>query len=766
MTAKRSFRVYFVPHGHGESRVVHGTMIRSWDGMFEGAPPSAIGKTESDVLDLLEARLLTGVATGEESLERYLWSEPFSVREVKVEVQLLSSVKKRPVIGSKSVDLTVSYAHCPMPGGGYRVMVPRFNGWFIVEDHALAPTILRHAISSWMLGESPKTLYDFRYEGAEWVLAWAPPLLDRLPEGPKEDDDAVEFPTLTRIGEDWVAVAKRGKLPLPIGESAELDGLARRLDRAVVPSLLLVGPSAVGKTALVRRIGRYLADKKRAPGERARRLWATSADRILAGMVYLGMWQERCIEIVKELEGEGDYLYVGRLLPVLQAQSDGSSIAEMLEPALLANQISMIAECTPAELERAERMAPGFVGHFHIVRVGEPSVASTMEILRIYAERKGCPPLHPAALKELVQLLGTFTRSLAFPGKAIRFIDWLAQERPAKESAPSDAPVLLPRDVAGHFSKYTGIPVDVISDDMGMTVTSVASRLGQRVVGQERACQACARVVVRFKANLCDPDKPLGSLFFVGPTGVGKTELAKQLANLLFGDEQRLVRLDMSEYQTFGSAARLIDASPGVTSLARAIAEQPLAVVLFDEIEKAHPTVFDVLLGILGEGRLTDSAGRFVDFRSTILVMTSNLGARDGAPVGFGESRGPDFTRAVRDHFRPELMGRIDDLVPFDPLSLEQVEIIVRMSFRMLADRKGLSRRGIRLAPTEHAIQRLAQAGYHPTRGARALKRVIEEKVVVPLAAFLAGQPSAMDVLVSVVGEGEQPPGKGWSIAV
>ncbi|MFO0551970.1 MAG: AAA family ATPase [Polyangiaceae bacterium] len=688
-----SFRVYLVPHGSGPNRLIHGQLIRTWNAIFDTPVPSAIGHTDTEVLAELEQIMLQRVATQEDSVERYLWSEPFAVREVKVELFPLTTVENRPVIGAKSVELTVAYAHCALEGGGHRIMVPRFGGSFVVEEHKLAPAILRHAISTWMLGEEPRSLYDFRFEGEERVLAWSPPLLARLPASGATERVDTTFQTLRRIADDWVASSRTSGSsdPLPsqvppiYGDSAELAALLPRLSAPVLPSLLVVGPPSVGKTTLVRRIARHFAHEKLERGVRRRKLFATSADRILAGMVYLGMWQERCLHILRELEGQGDYLYLGSLSSILRAQPDGSSIAEMLEPAILAGELSIIVEATPFELERAERVAPGLVAKLVRVHVAEPTTSATMELARTHAARRGLPELTPRALKTLVHLSATFTRATAFPGKALRFVDWLAT---GSGGALGGAP-LLPREIEVAFSKYSGIPVEVLSDEHAMTVDDVTARLGEKVVGQPEACRAAARVLVRFKANLADPDKPAGTLLFLGPTGVGKTELAKQIGRLLFGEARRLVRLDMSEYRGWDAADRLIDASPGVVSLARAVATDPLSVVLLDEIEKASAAVFDLLLGVLGEGRLTDSAGRLVDFRSAIVVMTSNLGSRDARPAGFGASADRDYLRAVREHFRPEFVARLDAVVPFSSLQRADVERITRMTLASLSTREG-----------------------------------------------------------------------------
>jgi ATP-dependent Clp protease ATP-binding subunit ClpC len=325
---------------------------------------------------------------------------------------------------------------------------------------------------------------------------------------------------------------------------------------------------------------------------------------------------------------------------------------------------------------------------------------------------------------------------------------------------------VYPRDVSEAYSRYSGVPVQLLSDDVPASSEQLAAGLKARVIGQDAACDACGRLLARFKANLTDPDRPAGTLLFVGPTGVGKTELAKQLARTTFGGEDRIVRLDMSEYMLPGTSQRMLDARPGQASLAVRVRQRPLSLVLLDEIEKAHPEVFDLLLGVLGEGRMTDDGGRFVDFRTTLIVMTSNVGVTDSLPAGFGAAARDDFMRPVRAFFRPEFVARIDHILSFRALAPEDVERIVDLEIDAAARRPGFARRSLRLAATPEARRRLAELGYHATRGARPLRRLIEERVIAPIAAAVAADPSLSGRHVVVAREGEAVPGEVLTVRV
>jgi ATP-dependent Clp protease ATP-binding subunit ClpC len=760
--SKRSLRVHVLAD-EGDRRI--GTLLRTWDGPFDAPPPSAYGATMDDVFAELEAKLETMQIEGHDSIERYLWDESFHTQRIRVDIHPISSIKKRPVIGKKEVPLVLTYAYSPLEGGGYRVTLPRFGGWFIVEDLSLAPEILRHAVSTLLVGENPRWLYDFRQAASEYVTEWSPALLMRVRAAPTKAREEDPHAELTRVSDELVDRAARGKLPAVIGDSPVFEAIKPWTLASRRPSILLVGPPGAGKSALVRRLAFHHLAAKKAGVEKPPRIYSTSKDRIIAGMIYLGMWQERCLTLVKELTDDGDYLHVNELGGLLEAQPDGAAIADFLEPAMDSGELRVIAECTQEELERARRARPSFMKRFSLVRVDELPAPATVALGIAYAKRKALD-VHPSAMKRLVRHLGALERGVAFPGKALRFLDWLATssrtaaERAAPDgTAPAPSRTLYPRDASEAYARYSGVPLSLLSDDVAASAEDLAAMLKARVIGQDAACDACGRLLARFKANLVDPERPCGTLLFVGPTGVGKTELAKQLARTTFGGEERMIRLDMSEYMLPGAAQRLTSSRAGVSSLATRVREQPLSLVLLDEIEKAHPEVFDLLLGVLGEGRLTDDSGRFVDFRTTLIVMTSNLGVTDARPAGFGEAAGGDFARKVRAHFRPELYNRIDLILPFRALAPADVERIVDLELASAAKRTGLIRRQLRLQTTAAARRRLAELGYHPTRGARPLRRLIEERVVTPIASKIAEDPSFRETTILVHGRGETPYG-------
>ena len=744
--AKPAFRVYVIQHHDGRCT---GILMRRWDAFFDVPPPQAYGRSEEEVLTALETQLRQRELEKSESLSRYLWTEEFHVRRVDIEVHPQAVVRRRPVVGKNTISLRLHYAWTELESGGYHILLPRYGWWIVLEELAIAPEVLRNAVSGYLLGEETRSLYEFREHVSESVQVWSSSLAHRF-DDLDPFDDYEDVPTLESLAEELVQRAVKRRLPQAVSRG-ELDPEERAfVVRRPPASILLVGETGVGKSTWVRGLAEFLARQKRSKHvEPPPRIWRIPGDQFIAGMQYLGQWQQRVLDVVSELRHENDYLYVDRLTSILKAQGDGTSVADLLLPALQADEISLIAEASESELGRARERSPALVSQFRLVRLSEASRDQVAALIPPYLSRKApWMSMTPLALARMLRVLAHYQRHVAFPGKAFRFVDWLIEQKKRGETSPK-ATVLSPENVMDAFSRYSGIPVTILSEDVQLGSATIAETLSKSVVGQDEACRVASRTIARFKAGLDDPEKPVGSLFFVGPTGVGKTELTKVLARFLFGSDERLIRIDMSEYGFPGSARRLLQTG-GTHSLAERVRQRPLSVVLLDEIEKADLEVFDLLLGILGEGRLSDALGQLVDFRMTLIVMTSNLGTTDADVPGFTGDARTNFTAAVKKHFRPEFVNRIDAIVPFRSLAPEHVRKIVDLELVRAMKRTGVTKRGLTLEISSDVREWLATEGFHPKRGARPLKRVIEERVVTPLAVRLAAEPGLRDRRIAV----------------
>ena len=716
----------------------------------QAEPPVGYGDDAAAVL----SQLALAIEEMPGELTPYHWRETLALRRLDLEIRPRAVIAKRVVIGKRTVPLRIGYAWAKLPTGGFKVVVPPLGWSFVLEELEMAAEVLGQTIGTALLGEQAERVYALVDVLEEQILEWSPTLSRKRTRTPPAARAAVH-PTVDAIAEDLIERERRRTGRRLVGQfdfSAEQPLIVRERPR----SILLVGPAGVGKTAWIYALARWLG--KREPDGPTPKIWATSADRIVAGMKYLGMWEQRCLDLVDELTGQGDLLYFERLAPVLAAQTGRSSIADVLMPAIAAGDLALLSECTAQEHERMVQRSPTFLALFHVVRIEPPSSSAMPQMLATWQLRE-----HPhlaidgGGWRRLVQHLELFQRDLAFPGKAFRVLDAIAKlHPPATDGKPLEIDAEL---ISQAFASITGLPLELVSDSQRAGREHIAARLREGVIGQDEACSTAARVMTRLKAGLNDPERPIGSLFFVGPTGVGKTEMAKQLARYMFGDADKMIRVDMSEYMLPGSAQRLLAGGDGGRSLAERVRARPLSLVLFDEIEKAHPSVFDVLLGLLGEGRLTDHDGRLVDFRMTLIVMTSNLGVARGTAVGLGGAQAPDdVVAAVRAHFRPEFFNRIDHVIGFRPLDSSDIRRIVDLELELVARRTGLQRRRLRLRVDDEVRELLAVAGWHPTRGARPLKRVIEERLISPLAVAMSEAPdlAGREIFVVVAGSARE----------
>ena len=565
------------------------------------------------------------------------------------------------------------------------------------------------------------------------------------PGGVDEDDGDV----LAATGHELTALAREGRLT-PLDRRDDLvDRVLGMLASAKRSSVMLVGPRDVGKTTLVHEIAHRLVRGDVPASLRGRELWRVPANELIAGARYTGEWQERARQLV-DAARDGPILMMGDPAGIVDAgrwsRSD-NNLARFLRTYIESGEITVICESSPEVLAATHKKEPSFVDAFHRVEVPEPSPEQAAEILRAAAGRVGARlglTVDESAIGASIELTRRFEPYRSLPGKALHLLEEAAQRQ-----AAAGEPTTARDDVVGAFTTRTGLPLALLSDEAPLDLADVRAYFEERVLGQEDAVQSVVELVSVIKAGLNDPNKPLGTFFFVGPTGVGKTELAKALAEFLFGSRERMVRFDMGEFGAGDAIPRLIgtawdSASEG--ELTRKVREQPFCVVLFDEIEKAHPAVFDALLSALGEGRLTDATGRTADFRNAILIMTSNLGSarRQSQAVGF-RTGADDEKKRLREHyreqaerfFRPEFVNRIDRIVAFDALDQTVVRRIARREVGRLLLREGLVRRRLLVEVDDAAVTRLAEEGFDPLYGARPLQRQIERAVIQPLARLI-----------------------------
>jgi ATP-dependent Clp protease ATP-binding subunit ClpA len=551
---------------------------------------------------------------------------------------------------------------------------------------------------------------------------------------------------LRRVGRclDWQYPDDLDRVVLRDTELAELERLLGTEERR---PLLLVGPRQVGKTALLHEFVWRRVNRRRSAFLDRGNVWLLSPARLISGMSYVGQWESRLLAILKNAKKRRHLLYFDDLLGLFQAgQSAQSSlsVADVLKPYLERREVQVLGEITPEALRVLREHDRGFADLFHLLPVREPSEEETLRIL-IHVRRQ-LEPRHNCRFEQdvlptVLDLQRRYARGTAFPGKAASFLRQLAVKSQNKPGEPIRRAAVLEE-----FRLRSGLAATFLDQQARLKRQEVFEALAKQVVGQDPALHAAADSISVAKARLNDPDRPLGVFLFLGPTGVGKTECAKVLARYLFGDAERLLRFDLNEYGEPGAAARLVGTFAQPEGLlTSAIRRQPFAVVLFDEVEKAHPELFDLLLQVLGEGRLTDALGRTADFTNALIVLTSNLGVRE-AESGFGfrqddAARAAVFVQAAERFFRPEFVNRIDRILPFRRLDREQVRTIaVRLIDEVFA-REGLVQRKCLLAVEAPALERVVDTGYDPLLGARALKRAIERGLVQPVAARLASLP-------------------------
>lgn len=563
---------------------------------------------------------------------------------------------------------------------------------------------------------------------------------------------------LRRVGRclDWLYP---NDLERAVGRENEARELTRLLESKDKRPVVVVGKSQVGKTNLLHEyvFGQIARRKQNRAGERL--VWLVSPPRLISGMSFVGQWENRLTAILREVEARGHLLYFDDLLGLFTAGVSASSdlnVAQVLKPYLERRDVRVVAEVTPETWRVVQERDRSFAELFHVFRLDETDEDETLKILlavrRELEHQFGCR-FDLDALPTALDLPRRYRRESSFPGKAASFL---------KQIANKFANAAITRaDVLREFEAKSGLRVAFLDDRSKLERAEIVEKIAENVIGQRAAIEAAADVVSIAKARLNDTHRPLASFLFLGATGVGKTEAAKQTARYLYGDGEKLLRFDMNEFVSAFDVARLVgtfDQPEGL--LTSAIRREPFAVVLLDEIEKAHSDVFNLLLQVLGDGRLTDAHGRTADFSNAIVILTSNLGAREAhVKLGFretNESNASVYRQAAERFFRPEFFNRLDRIIAFENLRRADVERIARIQMQRVFAREGFARRNCRIEIEPAAMRKIVDEGYDPQMGARALKRAVEKNLIQPVAARLAALKSSAPTIIKVGQDGEK----------
>ena len=568
-------------------------------------------------------------------------------------------------------------------------------------------------------------------------------------EGKKEE---TQIPPLEEFGYDITKAAREGKLDPLVGRENEIQRVIQILGRRRKNNPMLVGDPGVGKSAIVEGIAIKIATGDITPALADKRLISLDLGSIVAGTKYRGDFEKRLKAIINEVAQNPDViLFIDEFHTIVGAGGASGSLdaANMLKPALARGDIQCIGATTMDEFRKIVEKDGALDRRFQKIIVEHtdiPQSISILDRLKTNYEKHHNVIYTDEAIEACVRMSDRYVTDRCLPDKAIDAMDEAGSMVRLKN--PKKTGHVTAEDVASIISKMTGIPSGRIAEGEGNKLMRMKSKLQGRIIGQDEAIDKVVRAIQRNRAGIKDPAKPIGTFMFFGPTGVGKTQLAKALAEYLFDSEDNIIRLDMSEYMEKFNVSRLIGAPPGYVGfeeggqLSERVRRKPYCVVLLDEIEKAHPDVFNVLLQVMDEGRLTDSTGRTVSFRNTIVIMTSNVGSREldeyGSGLGFNTTgrnvqgnRKAVLEKAVRKAFPPEFINRVDEQIFFNSLTRENIEKIIDIELKGL--KKRVKDAGFDLTVTSAAKRLVADSGYDPSYGARPLKRAIQRHIEDPV---------------------------------
>lgn len=579
---------------------------------------------------------------------------------------------------------------------------------------------------------------------------------DKYQQAQEEIGDIKEDSILAKFGTDITEQARQGRIDSVVGRESETERVVRILARRKKNNPVLVGEAGVGKSAIVEGLALRIV-KGDVPHTIAdKRIFSLNVASLIAGTKYRGEFEERLGQVVDELRSRGNtILFIDEIHTIVGAGATQGSLdtANILKPALARGEIQTIGATTPDEYRESIERDAALERRFQRVMIEPTTESDTLHILRNIAplyEQHHSVSYTDEALRACVELAGRYISDRHFPDKAIDLLD---ETGATMHLDHEGAFAIVDRGaVARTLTLATGIPAEQMTLSQTHHLKGLETYLQSRIVGQEEALRRISRHICRTHTGLHDGNRPLGVFLAAGPTGVGKTLMAKELANYLFGSREAMIRVDMSEYSEAHNVSRLLGSPPGYVGygeggqLTEAVRRKPYSVVLLDELEKAHPSIFSTLLQLFDEGRLTDGTGRTVDFRNTIVVMTSNVGSREvaerGASVGFDtlsrrerKTSEGEYLKFIERAFSPEFINRIDEVVLFAPLSESSAEQIASIEVEALRKRLGKLGYCLRLTPT--ALREVARMGFSERYGARAMRRTALREIEEPIATMI-----------------------------
>jgi ATP-dependent Clp protease ATP-binding subunit ClpA len=731
---------------------------------FQVAPESVLGLLVGSNYQIVDKDLKNVKSTLVTHLKKmykkyddypYTPFESFRMKTFEIKIRPVVRSKNRSFPSSQVIKVPVQAIYGPTDEGHFCCHLPLLGEQFYYYDAKLLTSLVQNFATNILNKKAPEEIYR--------MMTSSQPQLDEivLKINYYRDYDynngwntSNQYQELKTLAEQYPnsKSERKGIAAFPDVAWEVEDYISQTIDKIVNTrsNVIIVGNHGTGKSAILRAAIRKISHKS---SQLDFTFWRLMAQRITARAKYLGEWQQNVEKLLGQLEYANGILWVIDLIQLLQTGGEGpeDSVAAFLTSYLQNGKLQLVGEVTPPQLESMRRMLPGFVENFQVIELPELPEFKVQRILQqfsAYCQQNMQIDIDSKAIEQAYRLLLRYYPYESFPGKGVKFLSQCVSQ-----ATNANRKVITKQHIIDNFVQQTGMPDLFLKDDLLLNREELQAHFQTQIIGQKAAINALCNVVKVFKAGLNNPQKPISTMIFAGPTGVGKTASTKALSEYFFGKGQKkspLVRIDMSEFQHPSQLARFIGSGGEVGKLVQEVRERPFSVLLLDEIEKADPSVFDALLTVLDEGVLVDAYGRITNFRNTIIIMTSNLGASSMGSIGFGGGSESNYESAIGKFFRPEFVNRIDQIVIFNALEQEDIAAITKLELEALQKREGIAKRGIRLSFSEALFNYLSEIGFDIRYGARPLQRAIENEVIAPLAKWLLTHSSEHNITLQL----------------